>query len=152
MASSAERPEHPNWLDYEWIATDAIGQVAVFTTGGPGPIPTWLLNNRSRADRVAEILDELPIRGGHELLIAAPRPDDFIRFAQQGLFSYDWADVARTSNKSGMYEICSRPEKPIVAVEMPVSCRVLLEQTTFSNMRFDQASFIDVRAFIRCEP
>jgi hypothetical protein len=63
--SSADRPpEHPSWLDYEWVASDSIGQLAVFTTGGPGPIPTWVLENRVYAEHVLDVLHELPVRGG----------------------------------------------------------------------------------------
>lgn len=150
--ASNERPEHPAWLDYEWLARDAIGQVAVFTTGGPGPIPASLLRDRARADVVAERLASLPRRGGATLFVSVPRPDDFVRFGEQGLFSYDWADTHRVSAPSGRYEICARPERPILTGEMPADCRVLLEAFVIPDLRFDQVDVIDVRAYFDCEP
>lgn len=146
------RPEHPRWLDYEWIGCDAVGRVAVFTTGGPGPIPTLVLEDRGHADAVADFLSRLLRRGGGTLLVSVPRPDDFVRFGEQGLFSYDWRDTHRVAQRTGRYEIRVRPAKPISAAEMRGEYRGLLGELTFGSIRFDQTDAIDVRAFFRCEP
>jgi hypothetical protein len=146
-------PEHPSWLDYEWVASDSIGQVAVFTTGGPGPIPTWVLENRAYAERLLALLHDLPVRGGHALHIDVPRPDDFVRFAQQGMHSYDWRDVHRVrETATGMYEICARPVRAITVADLADECRAFFQQLTFRDLRFDRSDAIDVRAFFPCEP
>ena len=44
-------------VDAAWLATDAIGQVAIFTTGGEGPIPTTALVS---ADAAEELVLSLP--------------------------------------------------------------------------------------------
>jgi hypothetical protein len=145
-------PEYPYGVDYEWIASDAVGQVAVFTTGGAGPIPTWVLKNRVLADGGTELLDGLPIRGHHELRIVVPRPDDYIRWANQGLFTYDWTDVHRTAGLIRKYEAFSRPTNAISVAEIPMGLRSLLEGVRFLNLRFSEAPTIDVPAVFQCEP
>jgi hypothetical protein len=150
--SGNRQPEHPSLLDYEWVASDSIGHVALFTTGGPGPIPTWILENRAYAERVVDLVHALRASGGHILFVRVPRPDDFVRFARQGLYSYDWRDVARTHGKTAKYEICARPTSPVTVDGLPEECRALLRQVSFRDVRFDATDAIEVRAYFRCQP
>src|SRR5262249_20308087 len=91
----------PHGWDYAWLAVDACGHVAIFTNAGVGPIPVAVLADRKTADRAEELVRQLPERGGCELLVSFPRPDDFIGFARRGLFAYDWTDVSRIVGRIG---------------------------------------------------
>lgn len=37
-------------FDIGWVATDALGQVALFTTGGPGPVPDSAIPSIKKGD------------------------------------------------------------------------------------------------------
>ncbi|RON87203.1 hypothetical protein BK668_17490 [Pseudomonas fluorescens] len=45
-------------IDVGWIATDAIGQVALFTTAGPGPIPYSALPSVENSEEAVLSLPE----------------------------------------------------------------------------------------------
>src|SRR5437763_1991523 len=96
--------DFPDGLYYAWLAVDAVGQIAVFTNAGRGPIPAAVLANRETADRAESLVATLPERGSCEMMVTMPRPDDFIAFARRGLFVYDWQDVNRKEAKSSCYE------------------------------------------------
>ena len=71
-------PPHLVGLDAAWLAVDAIGQVAIFTTGGEGPVPTSAFDS---AERSEELVQSLPMVSGFDLLTSVVRPDDFVAFA-----------------------------------------------------------------------
>ena len=146
-----ESSDYPEGIDYEWFAVDAAGHIATFTTAGIGPIPATVLTARAAEDALDEFLRRLPTRGTGTMLVSLPRPDDYIAFAERGLFAYDWADVHRTAkNCSGVYELYSRPSSPITLSELPAQFQSLLRERAFSDMRFSNSTSIDVRALINC--
>ncbi len=143
--------DYPDGIDYEWFAVDAVGHIAAFTTGGSGPIPAVALADSETEDALDGFLLRLPVRGCATMLVSLPRPDDFIAFAERGLFAYDWADVHRAArNYRGVYEIYSRPTSPISISELPPQFQSLLRQRAFGEMQFDNSAFVDVRALMRC--
>jgi len=121
-------------VDMPWVAVDAAGRLAVFTTAGEGPVPASAL----RASAAAEAaVAELPIVGGNKLLVAYPRPDDFIAFAERGLYAYDWCDAHRTATaSSGSYELVAVPLRPVLISELPESLRLPFEATLISGASF----------------
>jgi hypothetical protein len=121
-------------MDVAWIAVDALGQVALFTTGGQGPIPTTALASIELAEDEA---CSLPETGGYELLVDVPRPDDFIAFAKRGLFAYDWSDVHRIASRaSGRYELQARPLVPLMLSDLPARMQLVAAATRLSGVSF----------------
>jgi len=121
-------------IDMPWVAVDAAGRLAVFTTAGEGPVPASALNASAAAEAA---IAELPIFGGNKLLVAYPRPDDFIAFAERGLYAYDWCDVHRTTGaSSGCYELVAVPLRPVLISELPEGLRLPFEATLISDASF----------------
>jgi hypothetical protein len=116
-------------LDFAWVACDGVGAVAVFTNGGNGPIPAALPADRPFADRVEALLRELPWVGGHTLHVGLPRPDDYIGWAERGLFAYDWRDAGR-------YEILATPECPIPIGRLPPHLARPAGRSVLGRLRF----------------
>src|SRR5690242_13821037 len=101
-----ESADYPGGIDYEWFAVDAAGHIAVFTTGGIGPVPAIVLDSNTAVDALDEFVLRLPVRGTGLMLVSLPRPDSYMAFAQRGVFAYDWADVHRVGKTcSGVYEL-----------------------------------------------
>lgn len=98
-------------IDAAWLAADDSGQVAVFFTGGEGPLPESAIPSVDAGDESALALPET---SDVELLTGVPRPDDFVAFAKRGLFALDWSDVHRLiSQELGGYELQARPLRPL---------------------------------------
>ena len=121
-------------IDAAWIAIDVLGQVALFTTGGEGPIPGTALSSVNIAE---ESVLSLPEISGYDLLVVVPRPDDFIAFAKRGLFAYDWSDVHRsTGQASDSYELQARPSRPLTLLDLPAPLQEMALATRLSGVSF----------------
>ena len=124
-------------IDAAWIAIDDLGQVALFTTGGEGPIPDAAL---SFVSTVEDSANSLPETSGYELLVTVARPDDFIAFARRGLFAYDWSDVHRSAHQaSGSYELQARPSRPLTLLDLPASLQAAASATRLSGVSFSSS-------------
>lgn len=121
-------------VDAAWLAVDASGQLALFTTGGEGPVPEGAIPSIESAEESVLALPEI---SGVDLLVALARPDDFIAFAKRGLFAYDWSDVHRTTRQSlGGYELQARPYRPLLLTDLPEPVRAMAAATKLSGVAF----------------
>ena len=121
-------------IDASWLAIDAQGQVAVFTTGGEGPIPETALASVETGEELIQLLPEV---SGHELFTSVPRQADFVYFAKRGLFAYDWSDVHRVASKAmGAYELQALPTSPRHISQLPASVQVLAGATQLAGVAF----------------
>jgi hypothetical protein len=121
-------------IDLPWVAVDAAGRLAVFTSAGEGPVPASALQASAAAETAVA---ELPIVGGNKLLVDYPRPDDFVAFAERGLYAYDWCDAHRTAAAaSGCYELVAVPLRPVLIAELPASLRAPFEATVLAGASF----------------
>jgi hypothetical protein len=121
-------------IDLTWVAVDAAGRLAVFTSAGEGPVPESALQTSAAAEFAVA---ELPIVGGSKLLVNYPRPDDFVAFAERGLFAYDWCDAHRTAAAStGCYELVAVPLRPVQINELPAKLRAPFESTVLASASF----------------
>ena len=144
--------EYPARVDIEWVAVDRKGRLAVFTTGGAGPIARAYLRVEAAFDRVSAAVRAMPESTDYELVMEVPRPDDFIAFARRGFFSYDWTDVHRiTGPKTGRYEMQARPRVParMTPTAWPPDLRGLLSTLASSELDFDKPT-LDVFTALEC--
>lgn len=148
------KPEliYPSGCDYEWLALDSEGYVAIFTSAGCAPIPTSILRQASDADLLSAAVRDLPIKGKAHMLAPLPRPDDYIYFSSRGLFAYDWRDLHRSShNCSNAYEMLSKPEHPIRIDEFPEQFRHALARIRFDTLSFRSEEKIAPQSLVSCE-
>src|SRR3569623_1159708 len=103
--------------DGAWLAIDAQGRVAVFTTAGVAPIPTVVLDGY-RESSPEDLVNKLPVIGGYGLRVKYPRPADYTGFAARGFYAYDWQDVHRTSDFSRGYDLIAVPSIPAAASDL----------------------------------
>lgn len=124
-------------IDLAWVAVDEDGRLAVFTTAGEGPVPPGALRVSTAAEAAVA---QLPIVGGDELLAKYLRPDDFIAFAQRGLYAYDWSDAHRShSDCTRCYELVAKPLRPVSISELPEGLRRPFEVTVIAGASFGQS-------------
>jgi hypothetical protein len=127
-------PRELQGIDASWLAVDAIGQVALFTTGGQGPVPNSALESVEFAE---ELVHSIPETSNCDLFTTCIRPDDFIAFAKRGLFACDWSDVHRTNQELiGGHELLASPLLPIKASSLPPSLNAMTKATILSGVTF----------------
>jgi len=144
-----ERP-YPDGLDCCWLASDRIGQLGVFVTGGSGPIPAQALLPTYLLDDLEKTLLDLPRASDIDLRVRVPRPDRFVALAERGFFVYDWSDVHRTEQYIDEYELMALPYRPITLDLLPDHLADTARAARFSALSFATAWRIDVRAHMAC--
>jgi hypothetical protein len=144
-----ERP-YPDGLDCCWLASDRIGQLGVFVTGGSGPIPAQALLPTYLLDDLEKTLLDLPRASDIDLRVRVPRPDRFVALAERGFFVYDWSDVHRTEQYIDEYELMALPYRPITLDLLPDHLADTARAARFSTLSFATAWRIDVRAHMAC--
>lgn len=121
-------------FDVGWIATDAVGQVALFTTAGLGPIPDSALPSVENSE---ELVLSLPEVSDVALVTSMPGADAFVAFAKRGVFAYDWSDVHRATPQALKgYELQYRPLSPLILFDLPAPLRALAEVTQLPGVTF----------------
>ena len=68
-------------FDVGWVATDAVGQVALFTTGGPGPVPDSAMPSVENSE---EFVLSLPEVSDADRVTARAGVNAFVEFAKRG--------------------------------------------------------------------
>ena len=143
---------YPDGIDCVWIAADRAGNLGAFITAGMGPIPSVALDFESKS--IYEIEAEiclLPVSSTANLLVSVKRPDDYIDFAERGLFVYDWTDVTRTKRESlELYEQVAMPSMPLKLDSLPSNIFSIAESVIFAEILFSGSRTLDVPAFFEC--
>jgi len=140
MATTA----YPQGVDAAWLATDALGFVAVFTTGGEGPIPPSALPAAVGEPDLETQIVSLPIVSA--ATGAASVPSSFVALAERGFFAYDWADVHRTqANATHKYELVCRPTQPVKLSTLPAAVQVVARATLLPGVAFSTATHVAVQ-------
>jgi hypothetical protein len=140
-----EQP-YPEGVDCCWLASDRIGQLGVFMTGGSGPIPAQALLRASPLDDLEERLLALPKASDIDLRVRVSRPDRFVALAERGFFVYDWSDVHRTEQYIDEYELMALPYRPLTPDLLPESLSDSARAVRFIAVSFATAWRVDVRA------
>lgn len=66
--------------EFDWFAADESGHVAIFATGGSGPVPAQVVTDAAFHDAVG---DQIEVSGwGTDQVWSS--------YARAGLFAYDW--------------------------------------------------------------
>ena len=108
-------------VDCCWLASDRVGQLGVYVTGGSGPIPAQVLQPPYPLDQIEETILKLPKASDIDLRVRVPRPDRFVELAERGFFVYDWSDVHRTEQYIDEYELMALPYRPLTLDLLPES-------------------------------
>ena len=125
----SDRVEYPLGVDCVWIGLDKTGSVAAFVTAGSGDIPrSTLFEGKVDLLDTEEFLMRLSVLGKGTVLVAVPRPDDFLDLSHRGLYVYDWG-------KTG-YTLAAVPGKSIVEGDLPENLRQLAALARFDDVTF----------------
>lgn len=121
-------------IDAAWIAVDVAGRLALFTTGGAGPVPEAAMPTTGFAEDLVLALPEI---SEVDLPATTHCPDCFIAFAKRGVFAYDWSDVHRSSPQTlGGYELQAGPCQPLLLTDLSLPLHAIAAATTLCGVSF----------------
>jgi hypothetical protein len=125
-------------FEYDWLATDGEGHVALFSTAGAGYAPDEYLQDTDAHDAAVDA-------------ILAERPSTMARFAPElkpglrntwrmvadrGLFAFD-------SDPNGApYRLVAAPERPVSLDQLPTEVAAVAARIVFHHLRF--ATLVEV--------
>jgi hypothetical protein len=117
MATVDESRAHPRWgIEFDWLAVDEQGHVAVFSSSGSGPVPAAVNAAAAAVDSAVDVIAALEVIGGYTDVSGCVAEDgdytDWYLFSSQGFYAFQW-DLW-----DGPYiRICS-PTRPITISEL----------------------------------
>jgi hypothetical protein len=102
--------------EFDWFAVDEIGDVAVFATGGIGPVPAQVRTDPERHDALAELID----------VSAWGTSAVWESYSKAGLFAYDWNDPL------GCYSRVAQPDRGVTTDTRSKLAALLLPRVELS--------------------
>jgi hypothetical protein len=101
---------HPNpGFEFDWLAVDSAGLMAIFSSGGHGPVPKRVVDGLAAVETAIEHLRLLPVVG---MCAESPPGGGNYEFwtepARRGLFGFDWGPVS-----DGPYVRLTVPSHPV---------------------------------------
>ncbi|HET6148599.1 MAG TPA: hypothetical protein VFH68_13780 [Polyangia bacterium] len=125
-------------LEFDWLASDADGHVALFSTAGGGYAPDGFLRDTERHDvAIGAILahpESTSARFAPEL--APGLKNTWRMVAERGLFAFD-ADC-----NGGPYNLVAAPETPARLTELPMEAGRVAGAMKLPHLRFAHAAVL----------
>jgi len=124
--------------EYDWLASDADGRVALFSTAGGAVVPNGFLGSVDQHDRAIDaILQLAPTTSELFAPTLAPGLDNtWAEVARRGLFAYV------SDAHGGPYRLVAAPTNPAHLSSLPESVRQVAEKLKFAHLSFAQTDTI----------
>lgn len=131
-------------FEFDWLASDAVGCVALFTTAGGGFAPPQFLANTVAHDSAIDLILELPPTT--TTLLAPQLPSGFGNtwrlVAERGLFAFD------SDPNGGPYRLVAVPAVAVRVTELPAPVtKVVL---SLCSLRFANAKVVPAAVIAGC--
>ncbi|MDF3070707.1 MAG: hypothetical protein K0R38_6308 [Polyangiaceae bacterium] len=125
-------------FEFDWLASDADGCVALFSTAGGGFAPMSFLRDPD-AHQVA--IDELLAAPASTTVRFAPEfpaaPQNTWRLvAERGLYAYD------SDAQGGAYRLLAAPSVPARVADLPAAAREVAGSIRFQHLRFSELTSV----------
>ena len=131
--------------EFDWLAIDAVGHVALLSTAGGGFVPDAALDIMGEYDDAIDAILAFPENtvAAYAPTIPAHLTNTWRLVAERGLYAFD-ADA-----NGGPYRCVAAPHVAIQADHLPALARSLALRFVLTARRFDEASQLDETSFSR---
>ena len=125
-------------FEYDWLACDAAGHVALFSTAGAGYAPPEFLADVELLDAAISELLARPISTEvtHVRAVAKGLPNTWGEVAKRGVFAFD------SDPLGAPYSLVARPVHPILVHELPASIAAVVSRVRLESLQFETARTI----------
>ena|SRR5690348_7155873 len=119
-------------FEYDWLASDAAGNVGFFSTGGGGCAPDGFLRDTDAHERAIDAVLALAAHTEATCVRQLPRGlrNTWQMMAERGFFAFD-ADP-----NGGPYKLVARPGMPTRVSELPDGVATVVRRLTYPHLRF----------------
>ncbi|WP_437963184.1 hypothetical protein WMF04_25955 [Sorangium sp. So ce260] len=119
-------------LEFDWLASDADGFVALFSTAGGGYVPDEFLRDTDAHDAAIDVVLASPASTAARFAPQLPpgSKNTWRMVAERGLFAFD-SDLY-----GGPYRMVAAPANPIRIVELPRLVIDVVERLKLRQVRF----------------
>lgn len=124
-------------LELDWLACDADGFVAMFSSAGFNAVPEESVPVADSLDAALDRIKALPVAGEATSISGGTTPDDWIATARRGFFAFDWAHMR------DRYQLEASPSRPIHIDEIPDDVISDVAKRVRIPVRFSQLRWID---------
>lgn len=119
-------------LEYDWLASDGDGHVAIFTTAGGSYAPEEFLRDTEEHDRAIEVALAIPPLTE---AVLAPRLKPGLRntwldLARRGFFGFDG------DPNGGPYAKVAVPRHPVHVDDLPTETATVVRRLVFPHLNF----------------
>lgn len=113
---SAKKGERP-FSNFNWFASDKIGNIAVLCTAGTGSIPKSVFTNRELYYKSETFFECL--KPTSDFISFGNLFEDEEKYVQSGIYCYDFSLEKRVPNFNCGYRKTCEPEKPLKVETLP---------------------------------
>ncbi len=133
---TGKSPSDIHGSEYDWLATDADGHVAFFSTAGGGYAPDEFLSDTDLHETAIEAILAMPARTDARFApsLAPEYRNTWKLMAERGLFAFDG------DPHGGPYRLVSAPKQPARAHELPEDAVRAATKLVFAHLRFAELS------------
>lgn len=124
--------------EYDWIAHDEFGHVALFSTAGGGYAPPEFLADTVAFDDAVEALLTLNATSSASMFqeVAVGLVNTWKGVAERGLFSFD------SDSFGGPYRRAGTPDSPVSVEDLPPLVAEVVRRVRLRGVRFESAGEI----------
>ncbi|MFO0553354.1 MAG: hypothetical protein U0271_33530 [Polyangiaceae bacterium] len=142
MSTTAKSASDVHGFEYDWLARDVRGHVALFTTAGGGYAPDGFLTDTEAHAHAIELLLELPVFTDARFFPAVPskRVNTWKLVAERGLYAYD------SDPNGGPYKMVAAPVQPITVAGLHATIVQAINRVRFS-FEFGDTSIVTQEMF-----
>lgn len=141
--------EEVEYEDIMWFAVDNIGNIAMFTSGVYGNVPTYVCESRERVNILIDYFcialqqstDAIILRNN---LLDLEYLNDYKILSQKGIFCYDAFDGI---NHLESYLKITEPVKPLMISDLPTHIRNIITRNKIEGFVSKQDSIFVSNAY-----
>jgi len=126
--------------EYDWLATDINGLVALFSTAGGGYAPEQFLRDTDAHDAAIDAILAIPATTQARFApkLSPNLKNTWQQLAERGLFAFD------SDPHGGPYRQVAAPVMPVHVDDLPLGAREVVRALTLHQARFDIQSIVSV--------
>ena len=130
--ASVKSAEDVLGFEYDWLASDAEGHVALFSTAGAGYAPGQFLQDTDAHDAAIDAILQMPAitQASFAPEIPPTLKNKWKQVAERGLYAFDCDPVG------GPYRLVAAPVVARRVEDLPVQAREAVAHIQFRTLRF----------------